>query len=146
MARWLVVTLPAHHETSCAVLFFRLGGLLMSLCGAILIVSLCSLCYRGRRVGDKASSDGDAASPPKPGSRSLSADNNDCDENNIKAELGDVATPAAIRGVQEQQMPHRSPVWQRTILMGERCKRPTFSGLILYDEKGNPLPKGRSKE
>jgi predicted acyl esterase len=45
---------------------------------------------------------------------------------------------------QQQQLQHqqqlRSPIWQHTILMGERCKRPTFSGLILYDDKGNPLP------
>ncbi|XP_078429429.1 uncharacterized protein LOC144701496 [Wolffia australiana] len=32
-----------------------------------------------------------------------------------------------------------SPVWQRRILMGERCELPRFSGLILYDEKGLPL-------
>ncbi|KAK9086049.1 hypothetical protein Sjap_026460 [Stephania japonica] len=32
-----------------------------------------------------------------------------------------------------------SPVWQRPILMGERCELPRFSGLILYDEQGHPL-------
>lgn len=32
-----------------------------------------------------------------------------------------------------------SPLWQRRILMGERCELPRFSGLILYDEKGLPL-------
>ncbi|KAG9447582.1 hypothetical protein H6P81_013710 [Aristolochia fimbriata] len=32
-----------------------------------------------------------------------------------------------------------SPVWQRRILMGERCELPRFSGLILYDERGRPL-------
>lgn len=30
-----------------------------------------------------------------------------------------------------------SPMWQRSILMGERCEPPAFSGLILYDEHGN---------
>ncbi|KAH7290413.1 hypothetical protein KP509_30G047500 [Ceratopteris richardii] len=30
-----------------------------------------------------------------------------------------------------------SPVWQRGILMGEKCELPDFSGLILYDEHGN---------
>ncbi|KAG6506447.1 hypothetical protein ZIOFF_031770 [Zingiber officinale] len=29
-----------------------------------------------------------------------------------------------------------TPVWQRRILMGERCELPRFSGLILYDEHG----------
>lgn len=32
-----------------------------------------------------------------------------------------------------------SPVWQRPILMGEKCELPRFSGLILYDEKGRLL-------
>ncbi|KAH7543960.1 hypothetical protein ACOSP7_031112 [Xanthoceras sorbifolium] len=32
-----------------------------------------------------------------------------------------------------------SPVWQRPILMGEKCKLPRFSGLILYDETGRLL-------
>ncbi|OAY67507.1 hypothetical protein ACMD2_20966 [Ananas comosus] len=31
------------------------------------------------------------------------------------------------------------PLWQRKILMGERCELPRFSGLILYDECGRPL-------
>ncbi|XP_059663969.1 uncharacterized protein LOC132309701 [Cornus florida] len=32
-----------------------------------------------------------------------------------------------------------SPVWQRPILMGEKCELPRFSGLILYDERGKPV-------
>ncbi|XP_077250939.1 uncharacterized protein LOC143890228 [Tasmannia lanceolata] len=32
-----------------------------------------------------------------------------------------------------------SPLWQRRILMGERCELPRHSGLILYDERGRPL-------
>jgi len=31
-------------------------------------------------------------------------------------------------------------VWQRSIMMGERCQPPDFSGIILYDVKGNRLP------
>lgn len=31
-------------------------------------------------------------------------------------------------------------VWQRRILMGERCQPPEFSGLINYDDKGNRVP------
>ncbi|GKC41144.1 hypothetical protein Tco_1058866 [Tanacetum coccineum] len=37
-----------------------------------------------------------------------------------------------------------SPVWQRPILMGEKCEFPRFSGLILYDERGKPLDQGHS--
>ncbi|OVA00196.1 hypothetical protein BVC80_8695g6 [Macleaya cordata] len=32
-----------------------------------------------------------------------------------------------------------SPVWQRPILMEEKCELPRFSGLILYDEQGRSL-------
>ncbi|KAL6975569.1 hypothetical protein U1Q18_024363 [Sarracenia purpurea var. burkii] len=32
-----------------------------------------------------------------------------------------------------------SPVWQRPILMGEKCELLRFSGLILYDERGRPV-------
>ncbi|KAI3457593.1 hypothetical protein Pfo_014256 [Paulownia fortunei] len=32
-----------------------------------------------------------------------------------------------------------SAVWQRPILMGEKCELPRFSGLILYDQRGMPL-------
>ena len=31
-------------------------------------------------------------------------------------------------------------VWQRVILRGERCAPLSFSGQILYDQYGNPLP------
>ncbi|XP_057954759.1 uncharacterized protein LOC131148838 [Malania oleifera] len=39
-----------------------------------------------------------------------------------------------------------SPVWQRPILMGEKCELPRFSGLILYDERGQPLPQYSHQE
>lgn len=32
-----------------------------------------------------------------------------------------------------------SAVWQRPILMGEKCELPRYSGLILYDERGRLL-------
>ncbi|KAG1334940.1 hypothetical protein COCNU_03G010590 [Cocos nucifera] len=37
-------------------------------------------------------------------------------------------------------------VWQRRILMGERCQLPKFSGLILYDEHGLPLHNSSNKD
>ena len=47
---------------------------------------------------------------------------------------------------EELRVQSSSPVWQRRILMGERCEFPRFSGLILYDEKGAPLGGGISSE
>ncbi|KAE8720339.1 hypothetical protein F3Y22_tig00020307pilonHSYRG00011 [Hibiscus syriacus] len=29
------------------------------------------------------------------------------------------------------------PVWQKNILMGEKCELPDFSGVIIYDSQGN---------
>ncbi|MCD7449006.1 hypothetical protein HAX54_048089 [Datura stramonium] len=36
-----------------------------------------------------------------------------------------------------------SPVWKRPILMGEKCKLPKFSGLILYDQRGHATSSSR---
>ncbi|XP_060190293.1 uncharacterized protein LOC132619389 [Lycium barbarum] len=36
-----------------------------------------------------------------------------------------------------------SPVWQRPILMGEKCELPKFSGLILYDQRGHATSSSR---
>ena len=29
------------------------------------------------------------------------------------------------------------PVWQKNLLMGEKCQLPDFSGVIIYDSEGN---------
>lgn len=52
------------------------------------------------------------------------------------------AAPLLVRGGEEvgwQSNNSVSPVWQRPILMGEKCELPRFSGLILYDERGRPV-------
>lgn len=47
---------------------------------------------------------------------------------------------ALRKGCQAEEDPNAEPaVWQRSIMRGERCAPLSFSGLILYDEKGNPL-------
>ncbi|CAL5057778.1 unnamed protein product [Urochloa decumbens] len=51
---------------------------------------------------------------------------------------GRAATTAA-EGCRTPMTPRRTPLWQRRILMGTRCELPRFSGLILYDEHGQPL-------
>ncbi|KAI3509725.1 hypothetical protein L1887_25247 [Cichorium endivia] len=56
-------------------------------------------------------------------------------------------TPLLARGGGEVGWPSHnagSPVWQRPILMGEKCELPRFSGLILYDQGGKPLDQPRS--
>ncbi|XP_030476166.1 uncharacterized protein LOC115693325 [Syzygium oleosum] len=38
-----------------------------------------------------------------------------------------------------EEVPGDGGVWQRTILMGDRCQPLNFSGVIYYDENGNRL-------
>ncbi|CAH2053689.1 unnamed protein product [Thlaspi arvense] len=47
--------------------------------------------------------------------------------------------PRPLLAVKERSLNAVDPVWQRPILMGEKCKLPRFSGLILYDERGHPV-------
>ncbi|KAJ0989228.1 hypothetical protein J5N97_007584 [Dioscorea zingiberensis] len=53
------------------------------------------------------------------------------------------ASTAEMRSCNSGRDGHRnamaSPLWQRRILMGEKCELPRFSGVILYDEHGFPL-------
>ncbi|KAJ1690745.1 hypothetical protein LUZ63_014900 [Rhynchospora breviuscula] len=52
----------------------------------------------------------------------------------------DAEIEAALQGYGGMPSTPVQPLWQRRILMGERCEMPRFSGLILYDERGFPLP------
>ncbi|KAJ3686095.1 hypothetical protein LUZ61_015259 [Rhynchospora tenuis] len=52
----------------------------------------------------------------------------------------DAEMEAALQGYGGMPSTPVQPLWQRRILMGERCEMPRFSGLILYDERGFPLP------
>ncbi|VVA97652.1 unnamed protein product [Arabis nemorensis] len=54
--------------------------------------------------------------------------------------------PPSLLAVKERSLNAVDPVWQRPILMGEKCELPRFSGLILYDERGHPLHHTQSQE
>lgn len=41
--------------------------------------------------------------------------------------------------VSPRELDSASPVWQRTIPKGRRCKPLSFSGMILYDENGKQV-------
>ncbi|KAJ7954050.1 putative Transmembrane protein [Quillaja saponaria] len=43
------------------------------------------------------------------------------------------------RGGDEEEGYGEGGLWQRTILMGEKCRPPDFSGEIYYDNQGNQL-------
>lgn len=55
-------------------------------------------------------------------------------------------TPRTLLAVKERSLNAVDPVWQRPILMGEKCELPRFSGLILYDERGDPVQHSPSQE
>lgn len=44
----------------------------------------------------------------------------------------------AAAAAADDEFSHTS-LWQRSILRGERCEAPAFSGLILYDAAGNRI-------
>ncbi|KAG0583482.1 hypothetical protein KC19_3G139800 [Ceratodon purpureus] len=50
------------------------------------------------------------------------------------------------RGAVVEDIDTEPAVWQRAILRGERCAPLSFSGLILYDVHGNPLPNHTTTE
>ncbi|KAJ0244739.1 Transmembrane protein [Hirschfeldia incana] len=55
-------------------------------------------------------------------------------------------TTRTLLEVKERSLNAVDPVWQRPILMGEKCELPRFSGLILYDERGDPIQHSPSQE
>jgi len=56
-----------------------------------------------------------------------------------KGEENDAELKAYDRAAMEE-VGGGDSLWQKSILMGERCQQPDFSGIILYDVKGNRLP------
>lgn len=135
MARWLE-TLTAHSATGIHANLLAFAGLVMGLCAAMMVIGLCTGTSRGKRIRDKMSSDGDVSPRERhSGGDGAGSKNSLASKGEQQSKLQPISTTD-----QEQQGQHRPPVWQRTILMGERCQTPTFSGLILYDEKGNLLP------
>jgi len=53
--------------------------------------------------------------------------------------LGSLQRHGVENGWKSASHDSASAVWQRPILRGEKCELPSFSGLILYDEKGRLL-------
>lgn len=126
MAR-LLATLHAQSATGNSVAAF--GGFLMGLCATVMVVSVCVGFSRRKRIRDKMSTDGENSPTSRAGA--IAAAKGQKLQDTLELQAADQIAP---------DVGQRTPVWQRTILKGERCKPPTFSGLILYDEKGNPLP------
>ncbi|KAJ7515562.1 hypothetical protein O6H91_22G020800 [Diphasiastrum complanatum] len=54
-------------------------------------------------------------------------------------EMDLAAYAEAYKMQEEANWAASSAVWQRAIILGEKCEPPAFSGLILYDEFGNRI-------
>ncbi|MBA0869492.1 hypothetical protein Goshw_028811 [Gossypium schwendimanii] len=65
-------------------------------------------------------------------------------------EIQHEATNAEISGYQAEDVADTSmfsreqPVWQKNILMGEKCQLPDFSGVIIYDSEGNVVTSSKT--
>jgi hypothetical protein len=169
MARWVHSAVASHVAGGRYGLIETLltGAGCLLLMGFFSLVLVLGLCARRWQVGDRGS-DGDGASSSSPLKMGASDDakksgnwfrkknkkkkkkqqqqqeEEEEKDGSCKESMNNAMNLQQQQQQQQQQLQHqqqlRSPIWQHTILMGERCKRPTFSGLILYDDKGNPLP------
>ncbi|KAL3621529.1 hypothetical protein CASFOL_036441 [Castilleja foliolosa] len=52
-------------------------------------------------------------------------------------QFGDVVDPSAYSS--------DASLWKKNILMGGKCQLPDFSGVIIYDSKGNTVAPAKSK-
>ncbi|OIT00319.1 PREDICTED: uncharacterized protein LOC109229918 [Nicotiana attenuata] len=118
------------------------------ICTCSLVIGTCIIAAFRRNIARKR---------PEDEERCMDDSTNiDCSE--PRAELGSVkeTLTSTVRWSQKEKLPpllvspgqleadfgmqqnhgSNSPMWQRPILMGEKCELPKFSGLILYDERG----------
>ncbi|KAJ7197096.1 hypothetical protein O6H91_01G150200 [Diphasiastrum complanatum] len=56
---------------------------------------------------------------------------------NLEQQLA--ALEEAYHALTEEEANSSGPLWRRTILMGEKCEPPDFSGLILYNANGERI-------
>ncbi|KAH7432079.1 hypothetical protein KP509_07G007100 [Ceratopteris richardii] len=154
MARWLLELEAAAARAQLGAGSFSpfvvltAAGVFLGMCCALMVaLGGCSFCdvYR-KRVGDKASSsDGDTSPGGKQtfflATKKFASAKFSGSSEQGKAEAENEQLRSGLASDHQQPGKMSPHVWQRAILMGERCQRPTFSGLVLYDEKGNPLPR-----
>ncbi|MCO5572289.1 hypothetical protein L7F22_026042 [Adiantum nelumboides] len=159
MARWVLIldtTLNQHHTESS---FFVQAHTVLAVLGFMGMVSLMmAMCAQlHNRVQNKEISDGESTADrcvgktrcmqmglrkmsnkrllglPTPGHKLGNGESHDVNVQNqdrVNGHNGD----ASVVGLSTDA------VWKRSILMGERCEPPSFSGVILYDEHGNLVP------
>ncbi|ESR55580.1 hypothetical protein CICLE_v10024060mg [Citrus x clementina] len=109
-------------------------SLLLFVCAAVAVVGLCTVTILQRKAQKTKVVDVDDG-PSK--SVHVKLGEPSCGWVSIKRML--MSSVRWTGGVGWQSHNSASPVWQRPILMGEKCELPRFSGLILYDERGKPL-------
>lgn len=118
-------------------------GLMAGVCAMVFVIAVCITFYsRHNRVQSKDSSTDGDYSPTKSKSPknwiSLSSKRLLSMKKGKRTSAEDDLLAYDLHFAEGDEP--NSPVWQHTILMGERCQPPAFSGLILYDESGNRIP------
>lgn len=123
-------------------------GFVAGVCAMALMICLCStFCGRENRLiqskesmSEEGSSPSSGKTPKKWINLNLSLSSKRLlsmkKTKSIASTEGEL-TAYDVNFVKEEGGGVESPVWQRSILMGERCEPPSFSGHIFYDEFGN---------
>ncbi|XP_043807061.1 uncharacterized protein LOC110601333 isoform X2 [Manihot esculenta] len=144
-------------------------ALLLFACTAFAVIGLCAATMLKRKAQRKPTANRDSAASDASMSITWSDTHQRCSNNWARIRrvlmesmrwseakrweeetLGERSPPQPLLGLGEYESSSRSsvgwqslnsvsPVWQRPILMGEKCEFPRFSGLILYDERGRLL-------
>eukprot|EP00249_Psilotum_nudum_P011658 c23305_g3_i1 orf=832-1335(-) len=146
MARWAATL---QHTGAVGVSgIIGLVGIVVGVCMAVMVVGLCAVtgenCGVQGTAEIKDSSDSDDSSSRSSGrSPKKWLSFNISSKKLLSWKRWRTATHDELstydRDFIDKESPLQSAVWQRTILMGERCEPPVFSGLILYDEYGKQV-------
>ncbi|KAB5534376.1 hypothetical protein DKX38_017462 [Salix brachista] len=146
--KWKLTTQEA------AIFFVCTASAVIGLCAAIMLKRQAQ--RKHRAVSQDPGTDSSARWPePEPGSTNWItirrvlmesmrwSEANKWEEGSGGSASGRGMLPPSVLGFErcESRQSHNSlsAVWQRPILMGEKCELPRYSGLILYDERGRLL-------
>ncbi|KAJ6724671.1 F2P16.13 PROTEIN-RELATED [Salix viminalis] len=149
--KWKLTTQEA------AIFFVCTASAVIGLCAAIMLKRQAQ--RKHRAVSQDPGTDGSARWPePEPGSTNWItirrvlmesmrwSEANKWEEGSGGSASGRGMLPPSVLGFERcessmgwQSHNSLSAVWQRPILMGEKCELPRYSGLILYDERGRLL-------
>ncbi|KAH9306422.1 hypothetical protein KI387_010826, partial [Taxus chinensis] len=136
MARW-IRGLAAASCMSCAA---AEGFLAVAICVLAAVTVAAALCVRSSRDEDetRAGCFRNLKSAPRSGGRALM--NTLSSKKLLFSKKWGRSEEDELEAYDRAAMEDGDFLWQKSILMGERCQPLNFSGLIVYDHRGNRLP------